>query len=120
MKDTSAVSAPRAVGLKFSAICRTIFARYTGYGKAIPSALTFATSAPRPPSGPPPATGGFVTGAALAAFGVAVFAVRAGAAFAGAVMRSGTGFSRARGTGAGAGAGGTGTAGAGVGCTTPI
>src|SRR5258708_1190110 len=55
MNATSADNALREAGLNCNAICRTMFCRYTGYGKLIPSTFTFATSPPPPPS--PPALG---------------------------------------------------------------
>src|SRR3954463_8470103 len=45
------------LGLKLSAICRTMLFRYPGNGNSIPSLRTVATSVPFPPVGPPPAFG---------------------------------------------------------------
>src|SRR5215204_6666167 len=78
-KVTSARRALLGGGRNWRAICRTTFWRYTGYGNSIPSVRTLATSAPRPPAGPPPAVGvdgvGFAAG--VAAFATAGFGVAA-------------------------------------------
>src|SRR3954471_5108060 len=50
------------LGLKLSAICRTMLLRYPGNGNSIPSLRTVATSVPLPPTGPPPAFGASVFG----------------------------------------------------------
>src|SRR5215469_864570 len=99
---------------------RTMFSVYHGYGKSMPGVLMFATSAPFPPVGPPPATGcgvvGFgasslVGGAGVTCFGAgAVFVLTAGAFFG-----AGAGF-----TGAGGVFSAGGVTGGGVGCTAPI
>src|SRR4051794_11363239 len=102
----------------------------------MPSTVTLATSAPRPPVGPPPAAGacgvagGGGAGAVgfpfeATALGVATFGVFFAGAFRSlsAFMRDGSGVSRATGGGAtAAGAGTAAAAGAGVtgeGCTSP-
>ena len=108
-------------GLNCRAICRTTFCRYTGYGNSIPSVRTFATSAPRPPTGPPPAArrGRRLRGVGVPALGVAVFGVRVGRRLrGGAFMRSGSGVARA--SGAGAGGVGVGAGSGGASRTTPI
>src|SRR5919202_1516693 len=65
---TSARREPHAgSGLNRTAICRTMFCRYPGNGNSIPSVRTVATSAPRPPAGPPPAVGAFASGSGRAA-----------------------------------------------------
>src|SRR5919202_220311 len=62
-----------------------MFCRYPGNGNSIPSVRTVATSAPRPPTGPPPAVGTFVSGSGRAVVfagsgvGVAWVGVRRGA-----------------------------------------
>src|SRR5690242_1239795 len=96
----------------------------------MPSTVTLATSAPRPPVGPPPAAGAaasfvvdFAGAFAAAALGVATFGVFFGAVFVfSALMRDASGVSRA--TGAGFSAAGFAAAGGvstfGVGCTSPI
>src|SRR6185503_15727779 len=114
-KETSARNALRVDGEKRSAIWRTMFSRYPGYGNSIPPVLTVATSVPRPPVSPPPAVG---VGAFVSVFvsvgrlGVAsgVFAV--GAVLVGAGMSRGAVFGR---TGGGSVVG----VGAGCGLTTP-
>ena len=62
------------LGLKLSAICRTMLLRYPGNGNSIPSARTVATSVPFPPVGPPPALGAavFCRATACASVGVEV------------------------------------------------
>src|SRR5215208_8012152 len=109
-KVTSARNALLGGGRNWSAICRTTFCRYTGYGNSIPSVRALATSAPRPPVGPPPATGPVVVdvgavedfgavadfgvaaaGLVVAAFGVAILGAFTGGASVGAFMRSGSG-----------------------------
>src|SRR5689334_23700280 len=60
---TSALKrAAEFLGLKLSAIWRTMLLRYPGNGNSIPSARTVATSVPFPPTGPPPALGASVLG----------------------------------------------------------
>src|SRR5690242_4270620 len=102
---TSALNrAAEFLGLKLSAICRTMLLRYPGNGNSIPSARTVATSVPFPPTGPPPALGASVLGCvvAFASLGVVAFGFAAGAAFvcvgvgrafAGAIFAFGTGAS---------------------------
>src|SRR3954470_13950074 len=67
------------LGLKLSAICRTMLLRYPGNGNSIPSLRTVATSVPLPPVGPPPAFGAsvFGLGATLASFGALALGVGA-------------------------------------------
>src|ERR1700704_289964 len=54
------------LGLKLSAICRTMLLRYPGKANSIPSVRTVATSVPLPPVGPPPALGASVFGCGTA------------------------------------------------------
>src|SRR5690349_18173539 len=63
------------LGLKLSAICRTMLLRYPGNGNSIPSARTVATSVPLSPVGPPPAFGASVLGllAVFVSLGVLAF-----------------------------------------------
>src|SRR4051812_22929912 len=68
------------LGLKLSAICRTMLLRYPGNGKSIPSLRTVATSVPLPPVGPPPAFGAAVFGCGVA-FAFAALTFGAGATF---------------------------------------
>src|SRR3954470_18475251 len=56
------------LGLKLSAICRTMLLRYPGNGNSIPSLRTVATSVPFPPMGPPPAFGASVVFLVAAVF----------------------------------------------------
>src|SRR5437868_3136748 len=128
--DTSAVSTLPRGGENRSATCRTMFCRYPGNGKSSPATCTLATSAPLPPSGPPPARGPGVAfeGAPLtggAAFGFALLGgigvERDGAGFA--LLGVGSAFAfggvSARGGGGvtGAGLGGSGVAAGGSGET---
>src|ERR1700694_5074335 len=65
------------LGLKLSAICRTMLLRYPGKANSIPSVRTVATSVPFPPTGPPPALGASVFGCGTA-FASAAAALAAG------------------------------------------
>src|SRR5215212_4850290 len=78
-------------GEKRSAIWRTMLFRYPGYGNSIPCVRTVATSAPRPPVGPPPAAGAVVGFAGCAVGGTGVALVGAGRADAGATLAGAVG-----------------------------
>src|SRR5918911_4090818 len=95
---TSARRVPqRGSYLNRLAIWRTMLSRYPGNGNSIPSVRTVATSVPRPPAGPPPAAGAFVSasardGVAGSGVGVACAGARRGGGrfgFAGAGATSG-------------------------------
>src|SRR3954469_22734851 len=91
---------------------------YAGYGKSIPVETTLATSAPRPPVGPPPAVG--AGSAVLVTGGVGVGVDFTGACFVGFTgVFTGAGVFFATGFGGATGAGFS-TIGSGFGCTTPI